>query len=44
MHSFVALSALVAIAWAEPVNGQQVKAAHSEAEQVITRIHISLCG
>ena len=26
MHSFVALSALVAIAWAEPVNAQQVKA------------------
>jgi hypothetical protein len=26
MHYFVALSALVAIAWAEPVNAQQVKA------------------
>ena len=26
MHCFVALSALVAIAWAEPVNAQQVKA------------------
>ena len=26
MHYFVALSALVALAWAEPVNAQQVKA------------------
>ena len=26
MHCFVALSALVTIAWAEPVNAQQVKA------------------
>jgi hypothetical protein len=26
MHCFVALSALVAIAWAEPVNAQQVRA------------------